>query len=108
MTHETEALHTSLAEVEAYVQTLKDELRTREEYTTSLIDELDRTRAELRLPRSTPSPSNGSYVGHDGTHIASEAHRWATFSTGATRRAEATEGFSHHRKRRHDAMRTAS
>ncbi len=42
--HETEMLRTSLAEAAAYVQALKDELRTREEHATSLMDELDRTR----------------------------------------------------------------
>ena len=48
--HETEMLHASLAEAAAYVQTLTDELRTRDEYVTSrLMDELDRTRARASL-----------------------------------------------------------
>ena len=47
--YETEMLHASLAEATVYVQTLTDELRTRDEYVTSLMDELDRTRARASL-----------------------------------------------------------
>jgi FkbM family methyltransferase len=47
--HTEETLHASLAEAEAYVQSLKDELRSLDEYATSLIDELDRTRARASV-----------------------------------------------------------